>query len=81
MLVTKQSIRLSSGPGYDTAFRAHKPMTTDDLQRQLEPLIERWRHETSVGPRAKVLQQILSAMNRSGKLWRGPGVPRELYIE
>lgn len=54
---------------------------SDDLQPQLEALIEQWRRSAAPGPKAKLLQQILSAMDRSDKLWRGAGVPRDLYEE
>lgn len=81
MLVTIQPRQYRrTCPGQDTAFGDPVPMT-DDLQSRLEQLIEQWHRATAPGPKAKLLQQILSTMDRSGKLWRGPGVARDLYEE
>ena len=84
MLVTTQPLqcrRTSFDPGHDATFRVPVPMTKDDLQSRLERLIQQWRGATAPGSKAKLLQQILSTMDRSDKLWRGPGVPRDLYEE
>lgn len=84
MLVTTQFLQCrptSLGLNQGKAFRVPVPMTNDDLQSKLEQLINQWRGAMAPGPKAKLLQQILSAMDRSGRLWRGPGVPRDLYEE
>ncbi|MEM9267204.1 MAG: hypothetical protein AAGA46_16935 [Cyanobacteria bacterium P01_F01_bin.13] len=56
-------------------------MTSHDLQDRLKQLIDRWRETSAIGPKAKLLQQILSTMEQSGKIWRAPGVSRDLYEE
>ena len=53
----------------------------DDLQNKLEKLIEQWRKTSHPGLKAKLIQEILSTMQKSGKIWRAPGVSRELYSE
>lgn len=53
----------------------------DDLQGRLVQLIGQWRKTSALGNKAKLIQKILSMMEQSGKIWRAPGVPRELYEE
>lgn len=53
----------------------------DDLQNKLERLIEQWCKTSHPRLKAKLMQEILSTMQQSGKIWRAPGVSRELYNE